>query len=266
VRAVALDPETRHRFLTAIDAIDARALRLRAEAEFAGVTRHATHNQKDHGREGAKGAVEIIGAVAAGPTATHPGIDALPKLERDPSVTQYSHLTDDAYATNPRYGEPQFDNNCVHVVSAYELRRRDLDATASPLPERLGDNGRNAQEALERWVLPDGRPHGRSVSVHSGVTAQEVIATTEAWPDDARGWIAFSYDRRYGAGGHIFNVEKIDGEVIFVDAQSSEPYLDLKQFIQRSKEAGEAPVWGVVRVDDLEPTDAVMEFIEQGGR
>jgi hypothetical protein len=57
-----MDPTTRHRLLDALEVLDARVLRLRSEAEFAGVTRHGTHNQKDHGR---RGPGKVKAAVAA---------------------------------------------------------------------------------------------------------------------------------------------------------------------------------------------------------
>jgi hypothetical protein len=51
----------RDRVLQALEVLDARALRLRAESEFAGVTRHKApppHVQSSHGRKGAKGTVK----------------------------------------------------------------------------------------------------------------------------------------------------------------------------------------------------------------
>lgn len=192
----------------------------------------------------------------------HPGIDALPRQDRgydaeNPAVRGIA-LNDDVTATNPSYGQPRFNINCVHVVNAHELRRRGYATTATPLPESMGDKGRNSQEALDRWRNPDGSRHYRPIVQER--TWTDVKREMAAWPDGARGWIRVTWKGR--GAGHIFNVEKVGGEIRYVEAQSGQWVKDMDR-VRANASPGKA--WGVARMDDLEPTDTVLEFVNERG-
>lgn len=192
---------------------------------------------------------------AAPPKSTTPKLDALPKLKR--SESRATDIRADLKATNPGYrSDPGYGVNCVHVVNTWEMRARGFDVEATKLPRALiAQNGRNAQEALDRWVLPDGSPHGRQISARFPA---EIKTLAERLPEGGRAWVRVSWDAKYGGGGHIFNVEKIDGKVRWIDAQTGRS-IDIAEYIFKAR-PGEA--FGFVRVDDLMPTDALTEFFE----
>jgi hypothetical protein len=85
-----------------------------------------------------------------------------------------------------------------------------------------------------------------------------MLAWAEALPDGARGWISVAWDK---GGGHIFNVEKSHGRVRYIDAQVGDLDFDIDSYIKLGFGGGIGKAWRYVRVDDLEPTDAVMEYI-----
>lgn len=199
------------------------------------------------------------------PPSPHPGIDKLPRIVRpdhlDPAdeTDRELILNRDARETNPGYGQPGYDINCVHVVATHELRRRGYDVTATPLPEPLRPNrGRDHFEAIRRWRTPDGKLREPKFFSAAGAVAKEL----ESWPDGARGWVRIGWAKKYGGGGHIFNVEKINGEVRYLDAQNSRAMLDFKR--DYASRATRGPyAFDVTRVDDLTPTDDVLEFVQE---
>lgn len=187
-----------------------------------------------------------------------PVLDGKP---RQPGRTREGRLADlesDARHTNPGYPgvRREYAVNCVHVVNTFELRARGFDIHASPLPASYGNRGRSAQGALDRWVGQDGKPHGRRLG---RMNARDMLAATETLPEGGRGWIRVSWQ---GGGGHIFNVERINGKVRFLDAQPGIPDLDVQTYIRASMGGGLDTEWGFARIDDLEPTDAVLEYTE----
>jgi hypothetical protein len=168
----------------------------------------------------------------------------------------------DATWTNPRYPEPPYTVNCVHVVNAYELRARGFDVTASRLPSALmQQGGRNAQEALDRWTRLDGFRHDRSLSpTFQGSKIHEHISR-ELADEGARGWVTVHWGKTYGGGAHIFTAERINGRIVYIDAQKGDFDFSIKDYAKRSKGAGRQPAFGFARVDDLKPGEGVVEFI-----
>jgi hypothetical protein len=185
-----------------------------------------------------------------------PKIEKMPRFTGRTSERKERDIVVDAVLANPHYPDYAYGVNCVHVVNAYELRARGFDVTATPLPSHLG-TGRSPQEALERWVDRNGMPHGRT-DMTSYHFPQEMLAWAEALPDGARGWISVAWDK---GGGHIFNVEKSHGRVRYIDAQVGDLDFDIDSYIKLGFGGGIGKAWRYVRVDDLEPTDAVMEYI-----
>jgi hypothetical protein len=183
-----------------------------------------------------------------------PKIDKMPRRTDRTTERKISDLVVDAVTANPGYPASRYTVNCVHVANAYELRARGLNVTATPLPSGF-QNGRISQDALDRWVKRDGTPHGRKLTM---MDATSMMYEAMTLPEGGRGWVAVTWET---GGGHIFNVEKISGKLRFIDAQNATSDLDINSYIRRSLGAGKDPGWRFVRVDDLEPTDAVMEFI-----
>jgi hypothetical protein len=190
-------------------------------------------------------------AVKVEPSA-HPLLDGRPKIDERSAGQRLEAAGRDAKATNPKFPQSGYATNCVHVVNAFELRARGYSVAASPISGSLLQNGRSSQEALERWVDKDGKPHGRKFT---GITAGEMIQMASALPEGGRGWIRVYWEK---GGGHIFNVERINGYLRFIEAQEGTFGFNINDYIALAQPNKS---WGFVRVDDLEPTDKVMEFI-----
>ncbi len=117
-------------------------------------------------------------------------------------------------ATNPHRAETLgHQTNCVHCVTAYELRERGSEVIASPLPRSMWSQlGRNPYDSLTQFVREDGTT--RFFTHTSGIA--ETTRTVNGWPNGARGWVLVRW--RVG-GGHIFIVEKHADRVIYADPQ-----------------------------------------------
>jgi hypothetical protein len=183
-----------------------------------------------------------------------PKVDKMPRRTDRTTERKISDLVVDAVTANPGYPASRYAVNCVHVVNAYELRARGFNVTATPLPSGF-QNGRNAQDALDRWVGRNGMPHGRRLIA---MDATSMMYEAMTLPEGGRGWVYVAWQ---SGGAHIFNVERINGKLRFIDAQNATSDLDINSYIRRSRGAGSERAWQFVRMDDLEPTDAVMEFI-----
>lgn len=207
-------------------------------------------------REAARAVDSMRDRLQLGRTPTHPGLDAKPKIVRGNNDRRVT-IGEDARAVNPKYRQGrQYQVNCTHCVNTFELRARGYDVRASKLPDALGQNGRSSQEVLDRWRLPNGDFHNRTIG--GDLTFKEIAFRASQWPDGARGWIRVSWDQRYGGGGHIFNVEKLNGQVRYIEAQTGQLFAPI-DFYQDQARPGS---WGIVRVDDLVPTDRVLDFVE----
>jgi hypothetical protein len=188
---------------------------------------------------------------------TTPKLDKLPRTTA-PMPGRIPQILKDLKATNPAYGsDPAYGVNCVHVVNTWELRARGYDVSASRLPKHLmAQNGRGSQEALDRWRLSDGTAHGRDIS--SRYVGAQIKRLAEDLPEGGRAWVRVQWDAKYGGGGHIFSVEKIGGKLRWIDAQPGRT-INIDEYIFKAKPG---PAFGFARVDDLFPTDGVIEFIE----
>jgi hypothetical protein len=178
---------------------------------------------------------------------------AIEKAEERMTAAAVSPVDDALRATNPRFGsDPAFGVNCVHVVNAYELRRRGFDVIATPLPrDLLGQGGRSAVEALGRWRDPLGRVRTMESVVPSPGALEEAVRD---WPDGARGWVQVQLSH---GGAHIFSVERVGSRVRWIDAQDGTE-ISLSALLPRVKPGG----LHIARTDDLIPSDEVLEFVE----
>jgi hypothetical protein len=159
-------------------------------------------------------------------------------------------LHDDMRRANPGYGtDPQYGNNCVHVVNTVELRRRGWDVESTPLPKHLGTQGRDSDEALGRWNAPEGGE--RRLIPRTRLQAEKEV---DSWPPGARG---FAVVRWRKGGGHIFSVEKLaDGRVVWFDGQNGKVLSGLEEYGNSLR----AKQILLARVDDLTPGDGLLEF------
>lgn len=185
-----------------------------------------------------------------------PLVESLPLRKRrviEDDTDAMLDLSDDYRAVNPGHGKPGYNNNCVHVVNALELRRRGFDATATPLPESMwAAGGRSAHAVLrDRWTTPDGgvRDFDKTFWVDLPEKMQD-------WPEGARGWVIVIWK---DGGSHIFTVERTaQGGVTFVDGQVSKRLDSISEYGQKAETLAY-----YVRVDDLTPKDEVLEFVNE---
>ena len=130
-----------------------------------------------------------------------------------------------------------YDFNCTHAVLAFELRRRDADVAAAPLPSALlpGPTGRGGRQLadLERvW--------GRSFTV---APTADIEAAFVGFGNGARGIVAVVWS--LVAAGHVFSVLNVEGGLRFVDPQTAES--DVGHYL------GLASWSAYLRVDDIAP-------------
>ena len=192
--------------------------------------------------------------------APQPGLAKLPRkaartmpaqVRRD-AQDPLGEVRRDTTKTNPGYGQPGYNINCVHVVATHELRRRGYAVTASPLPEPMRKyGGRDAEEALARWVTPEGE-----LPEFQALAPKALEAQVAKWPVGARGWVRVVW--RSG-GGHIFNVEHTAEGVRFLEAQRGNPEPDIAAYWANTKRGSTV----LVRVDNLVPTDDVLELVNE---
>jgi hypothetical protein len=121
-------------------------------------------------------------------------------------------LTDDLRRVNPHFdpADTRWSANCTHCASAYELRRRGIDAEALPLPDRYfnqGMLGRPTTDMPNAWGFK-----------YAKASQADVVKELEAAGPGARGFVRIIWDR---GGAHVFNAENIGGKVHFLDAQSN---------------------------------------------
>lgn len=159
--------------------------------------------------------------------------------------------------TNPNYGvKPGYTNNCARVVHAYELRRRGYDVTAgsqiagTPFSQTVynyarvwGDSATGEDAYSLKQTIPKGL-RDKEKWLQENLSAQ--------YPEGARGLIRFNW--LTGNTGHVINWEKINGKIVWIDAQNST--ISDSYFSSRMKNIE----W--IRLDNLEPNADVLQYLE----
>lgn len=153
-------------------------------------------------------------------------------------------IADDLAAVNPNFdsGDIDFRVNCVHAVQAYELRRRGYDVEATDLPDRFNHNGRPLGDISDTW--------GRDFTDGD---MGDIVSAFEGYGPGARGVVYINWP---SGGAHVFNVENVDGQVVFVDGQTNSS--DASGYFDRGTDTS------FMRLDDLPtpPVDGTDEFAE----
>lgn len=221
------------------------------------------HDQRSHGRS---------------------GVAALPRIEGKESMTGAAEATNPSYGTTatddaPKYreagraGQPwtsdmgplpsgAYEENCTNVTMAFEMRRRGYDVQAAPLDvlDKYGYAAGRTQIQTDQlladsWRAPGGGPHNRSLMGQKWRSFKDIDKEVgKDWPEGGRGVIF--------TGKHIFNVVKERGKARYIEAQYDATPNRNVTALYKKKLAGEAKL---VRLDDLEPTDAVLGAIVAAG-
>lgn len=178
-----------------------------------------------------------------------------PKLDARKTLTDQDDRQEQLKRANPLYGtDPNYGINCTHCVSTMELRTRGYDLQALPLPREFSEGGRMGRPAadiLRTWRTPEG-----GTAAYRQVNSRNITNTRRAITDagpGSRWWVTVAWK---GGGAHIFTAENVGGKVVFSDPQ--DPTRDASTYISRARPG---QVW-IARVDDLTPTDDVLEFSE----
>lgn len=163
---------------------------------------------------------------------------------------------------DPTMGPPPsgaFEENCTNCVQAFEMRMRGHDVRAAPLTvlDKYGyAAGRTPREFDDQlassWSLPGGRPHGRGLASQPWKSFKDVDAEVKDWPEGGRGVI--------WTGKHVFNVVKTGGRAEYVESQFGTSQIVTKQYKKKFAASGGEEA-KVVRLDDLEPTDAISDSV-----
>ena len=162
-----------------------------------------------------------------------------------------------------------YGNNCQRCAPAYELRRRGIDVEAMPLPKlkrrfkrdmytRPGETMQDAVERLIRekkvdrfeintnevWLDRDGHvPQTSSLNIKR--MSQFSNALEAVVKNNERYTIEWG---RTSGSGHIVNMERIGGKIMFIDNQSGKIY-GIDEFIA-SEPNIKASTISYLRVDD----------------
>lgn len=180
-------------------------------------------------------------------------LDGLPKLPAAGSTRAAVVQAN----TNPDYGLPGYDVNCVHVTQAYEMRRRGYDVEATSLPMELRPkNGRSWGDSIARnWTRQDGTPLSEAdvLYVRNVTGLRDAV---KSWGPGSRGVVRISWK---GGGGHVYSVENVAGQPLFRELQTTGPDTSATYF-QRAKEqaGGRLKHLWVTRLDDKLPTDGLL--------
>jgi hypothetical protein len=152
----------------------------------------------------------------------------------------------DHIATNPGWRTvPGTTNNCTSCSTTFELRRRGYDVVA----RRMKD-GQPLIDVYDSWGITLDQQFGR-VQYHGikSISEPDWEDVADTLEDGARGFISVNW--RSG-GAHIFNWEKRDGEIWYIDGQTGEEYLGSDHF--ESRVDGD---WRIARVDNIPETDRI---------
>ena len=165
----------------------------------------------------------------------------------------------------------RFTGNDHHVVATLELHARGYDVVAAPTAQsiavdqatgasRVAFEGRTLRAIAADWAEPGGRRREFvPLSTTGAATPREALdAATASWPVGARGYLAGTWTVTYGA--RVLTLLKEAAGLRVSDAlvglTDAAPYLSAMYFGPQAAHVGID--LAVLRVDDLEPTDAVL--------
>jgi SPP1 gp7 family putative phage head morphogenesis protein len=158
--------------------------------------------------------------------------------------------------TNPMYRMGvQYETNCTHVCTAYELRMRGFDVKASALPDEfLANQGRSWDAIYQRWTAPAG------VRMNDQVLLKGARSTGERWAKAHGEGSRFTVLVRWegGGGAHVFSAEVRDGQVIYHDAQNGASGDSVAAYLDRAK--GGSVAW--YRMDNMTPNRDLEDLLE----
>lgn len=154
----------------------------------------------------------------------------------------------------------EFTENCQRAVVAYEARRRGYNVVAQPTYE--GDTLPQANvggKGNSRWQGAFKGAKSEQVGARTAAKAQaNVEAKMKEYGNGSRAVLGVQWK---GGGGHVLNVERVNGKTHYVDAQVGGKYTAKELF-----NAIKPNSVRVVRTDNLKFSDRAKKSVEQSGR
>lgn len=178
------------------------------------------------------------------------------------SQIQNAHTAEqDANMANPQYANGRdYRNNCQRCVVTFEARRRGFDVEALPslrcndrLPYSFANDG---------WTSIFANTTPNDFIWCNGNSARRVRSNIEnrmrEFGEGARAVLRMTW-RNGGGGGHVINIEVINGNVVFIDAQNPNYDIDtiFEHFICNSRNPRRNPC--ILRVDNRQFSARLLE-------
>jgi len=176
-------------------------------------------------------------------------------------------IEDAAAKTNPNYsrgflGETSKNkawlNNCSNCTIAYEMRRRGYNVEARP--HMAGRNDVQIIDMFKNATFKDNVQSFKSSALPIRSKDRAITKALDAantnWPNGARGYMTVF--TQYG--GHVLNVEKVNNQVRFVEAQSNELKLSRNHIVSNSFDVTTA---NIARIDNLQFSNNALECIRR---
>ena len=185
----------------------------------------------------------------------------LPGLNLKTSATT---LDEDQKLINPNYSpDSKYDENCAFCSIAYDLRRRGYDVVAKPEITKYGNSGTTNLSNVDMAKLYNTEPtsvsyladkHGYSNDFvgQSKATEAEILSYGEG----ATGFLNVSWS---SGGGHSVAWEVENGKVVVRDCQTNKKH-EIVNLVIRSNYAD------IVRTDNAQPSDEVLQYVENRKR
>ena len=172
---------------------------------------------------------------------------------------------DAVVGTNPNYSGDyrEYSENCQRCVVAYEARRRGYDVEAqATYPgddlNKIAYYDQNSNVSRGRWMgaFQDAKPQSVAAKTEQGVI-DNIENKMSGYGNGARGVIQIFYKN---GGGHVFNVEQMNGKTVFIEAQTGV----IKDFKSTMRYVDPGSVV-LVRTDNLKLSDRAKRFVTPAG-
>lgn len=156
----------------------------------------------------------------------------------------------DHLAVNPEWGRLAGTTmNCPSTSVAYELRRRGYDVIARTMP-----NGKPIHQIYRAF----GVKFDNMIGGFGTDWVRWELNLSRDLPDGARGFISVIWTR---GGGHIFNWEKRDGKIWYIDAQSGKEWGDGYPYVHKTSGGV-----NIARVDDIPDNEDMRWLATDSGK
>lgn len=167
-------------------------------------------------------------------------------------------LDDAVKQTNPHYSEGrQYKINCQRVCWAYELNRRGYNVEALPNETDWDGFGVIYRQDGYGHVFKD-QTWSSDLGRTNKAVENRIRQQMAQWGEGARGFIRVRWKN---GGGHVFNVEQRNGQLVAVDAQPGK-IVNLTEYLSYSKPSQTM----LSRVDNLtDPKQTLLKCFKQRG-